>query len=70
MEDQMTTYLAVLVCIMVGCVMYMLPTLVAAKRQHHNATAITVLNIFAGWTVLGWLIALVWSFTSRPLDRP
>ena len=43
---------------------YMLPTIIARKRHHRNASAIGVLNIFLGWTLLGWVAALVWSFTA------
>jgi hypothetical protein len=43
---------------------YFLPAIIAHKRDHKNRTAILVLNIFAGWTAVGWLIALIWSFTN------
>lgn len=49
--------------------LYFLPTLVARKRHHHNATAITVVNVLGGWMFLIWLGALVWAFTSQPVDR-
>jgi Superinfection immunity protein len=42
---------------------YLLPTFVATRRNHRNATAIAVLDIFFGWTVIGWVIAFVWSWT-------
>jgi hypothetical protein len=45
-------------------VMYFLPTMIAFARGHHNAFAITLTNLFLGWTVLGWIIALVWSATA------
>lgn len=45
-------------------VCYFVPTFVAMVRSHRNAAAITILNIFLGWTFIGWLIALVWSFTN------
>jgi len=43
---------------------YFLPALVASKREHKQKTAITVLNLFLGWTVLGWVGALVWAVTN------
>jgi heme/copper-type cytochrome/quinol oxidase subunit 2 len=46
-----------------GFLFYFLPYLNARERRHHNATAILVLNIFLGWTFIGWVIALVWSYT-------
>lgn len=45
--------------------LYFLPALVAATRGHHNTGAITLLNLFLGWTFLGWVIALVWSATAK-----
>ena len=41
--------------------LYMLPALVAHHRGHRQTKAIAVLNIFLGWTVLGWIVALVWA---------
>ena len=49
--------LAVLIAI------YMIPALVARKRGHENALAITALNILAGWTLVGWIAAFVWACT-------
>lgn len=45
--------------------MYMLPTYVASKKGHHNQQAIMWLNILAGWTGIGWLIALIWALTTN-----
>lgn len=43
--------------------LYFFPTIVAAKRQHRSAGAVFVLNLFLGWTFLGWVAALVWALT-------
>lgn len=45
--------------------MYLLPSLVAWRRRHVNQNAICVLNIFLGWTLLGWIGALVWASTAN-----
>lgn len=37
---------------------YMLPTIVAVGRHHHNFGTIAVLNLFLGWTFFGWIFAL------------
>jgi hypothetical protein len=44
---------------------YFLPTIIAIKRVHNNSVPILILNIFLGWTFLGWVLALVWSFTAN-----
>lgn len=41
---------------------YMLPTMIAGARGHRNLAAVCVLNLLAGWTGIGWVAALVWSF--------
>lgn len=47
---------------------YFLPSLIATYKKKKNAGAIFALNLFLGWTFLGWVFALVWSLTqdSRP----
>ena len=44
---------------------YFLPGLVAYKRDHQNAASIMLLNLFLGWTLLGWVGALVWSASAK-----
>lgn len=46
--------------------LYFLPAIVAALRHTHNATGILLLNIFFGWTVIGWFIALLMAIGSAP----
>jgi hypothetical protein len=41
--------------------MYFLPTIIAALRGNRSTIAIGVLNFFTGWTLIGWIIALIWS---------
>lgn len=43
---------------------YFFPWAVAWARDHHQIGAIAVLNLFLGWTVLGWVAALVWASTA------
>lgn len=44
--------------------MYFLPLIVAALRKHRQLPAIAMVDILLGWTVLGWIGALVWALTS------
>ena len=42
---------------------YFLPTINAKYfTKHTNADSILVLNLFLGWTFIGWVIALIWSY--------
>jgi hypothetical protein len=53
--------LTAVVIVLAAILLYFLPGLIASNRRHHNALAIGVFNLFLGWTVLGWVLALVWS---------
>jgi hypothetical protein len=44
---------------------YFIPALVASNRKHVNSLAISMLNLFLGWTLVGWVIALVWACTNN-----
>jgi len=45
---------------------YLLPGLIGQSRHHHQRTAIWVLDVFLGWTILGWIVALVWASSATP----
>jgi hypothetical protein len=46
-----------------GFLIYFLPTIVALVRHKRNTLSIFLLNLFLGWTLVGWIIALVWAST-------
>lgn len=41
---------------------YFLPSIIAKVWKQKNFTAILILNLFLGWSFIGWVIALVWAF--------
>jgi hypothetical protein len=43
---------------------YIAPLVIALVRDHHRLPWIGLLNLAAGWTVAGWIAALVWSVTT------
>ena len=49
--------------------MYWLPTLIAMVRQAPSVLGIAVLNFFFGWTVIGWIVALLWALAVHPHAR-
>lgn len=55
--------------LLVAALFYFLPWVVALGRKHNNALAIFLLNLLLGWTMLGWVIALIWSATSNTRGR-
>ncbi|MFT4109448.1 superinfection immunity protein [Propionicimonas sp.] len=51
--------------------LYMLPWAVAASRGKANQWSVFAVNLLLGWTVVGWIVALVMSCTAhRPVAVP
>ena len=42
-------------------VMYFLPSIIALARSKRDILAIFLLNLFLGWSVIGWVVALIWA---------
>lgn len=53
-----------IVACIVGFFFYIVPSVIAFARGHHNAGAICAVNILFGWSVIGWIISLIWALTS------
>ncbi|MYE31750.1 MAG: superinfection immunity protein [Chloroflexi bacterium] len=51
------------------CALYFLPSIVAWHREHSNLLALFVLNLLAGWTMIGWVGAIVWALYVPPGQR-
>lgn len=50
-----------------GFVLYFLPTVIALVRDKRDKLSIFLLNIFLGWSVIGWIASLVWAVKSDPV---
>ncbi len=51
---------AILAWVIAVCTLgYMLPWAIAATRGKANTGAIGILNLLLGWTLVGWIVALV-----------
>ncbi len=48
----------------ISLAIYFVPIIIAYTRKHNNFVAICLLNVFTGWTFLGWLASLLWSLNS------
>jgi hypothetical protein len=47
---------------LVGALIYFVPAIAAHQAGHPHARAITVLNVTTGWTFLGWVGAMIWTY--------
>ena len=51
--------IALLVAIFTGG--YLLPFAIALWKGNGESTKILLVNLLLGWTVIGWVVALVWA---------
>lgn len=59
-------FIATLFLLALAVAVYFLPLFIACFRKHPSALAISALNFLAGWTLVGWLAALIWALTNAP----
>jgi hypothetical protein len=57
---------ATIVWVILAFIIYFIPTIIAFihlknEPRHKYACGIFCLNLFLGWTILGWIGALVWA---------
>ena len=45
---------------------HFLPTFVAGSRHVQNFWWILLINFFFGWTLIGWVLALIWALNDAP----
>lgn len=62
--------LVVLFTILVLLPLYFLPTFLAVRRKSSQIAAVVLIDILLGWTVIGWIVALILALTSRTTMPP
>ena len=56
------------VALMIWPMLYFWPTAVALNKKRANTGAVFMLNLFLGWTLIGWVVALCWAMTNPAND--
>ncbi len=51
----------IVVAVFLAINLYFLPASIANVRHHQYRTSIAMINLLLGWSVLGWIAALVWA---------
>jgi len=51
-----------LVLVLILASLYFLPTIIAHSRRTKTRGMATIIDIFLGWTFLGWVVALAMAF--------
>jgi hypothetical protein len=58
------------VLLLILAALYFLPLIVAIARHVPNVGSVAVIDIFLGWTVIGWVVALAMAVRSVPPTAP
>lgn len=51
--------------ILIGLGLYCFPTIIVEIRRTEHSAGILCLNLIFGWTVLGWIAALIWALAEK-----
>ena len=54
------------VMVIITVAIYILPALLAWKRQSSRRWRITLISLLLGWTFVGWIVAMVMTFSYEP----
>ena len=66
MQDASQGFSRISVMVIITVAVYILPTLLAWKRQSSRRWRVTFVNLLLGWTVVGWIAAMVMTFAYEP----
>lgn len=59
-----------LLFLVLGVAVYFIPWVAALWNRHPDDKAIGLLNLFLGWTFIGWVVALVWAYKKPAAAKP
>ncbi|MBQ3834859.1 MAG: superinfection immunity protein [Elusimicrobia bacterium] len=57
--------IAVFIASIIGLIIYFIPSIVAFKRNAYSRWGIFFINLLFGWTLLIWLVTLIWACEGR-----
>jgi ABC-type multidrug transport system permease subunit len=69
-HDQALLVIGIIIATTLFIGIYFLPWHVARYRRHLNAPAIFVVNLFFGWSLIGWVACMVWAVLNRNETPP
>lgn len=59
MKSQISSLIFIII---ITALIYFIPTVICLIRKHTYKLYIICLNIILGWTLIGWIASLIWSF--------
>ena len=65
MDSTQIMVIIAIISIFVGLIINFIPTIIAFKRDVASRWAIFFINLFFGWTIIVWIITLIWACEGR-----
>lgn len=53
------------ILLIVGAILYFVPTVIAWRLGVKSVQSIFYVNLILGWTIVGWVFAMIWVMTER-----
>lgn len=70
MWDSPLHLIIILFVLAVLCIPYFVPAIIAYARRKANRGTILLVNVFLGWTLVGWIVALVLAVKNDAGEQP
>ena len=61
-----TEYILIVIVMIPLLLAYFIPTIIAFTKNKDNKTTVLLLNIFIGWSFIGWVVALILALKQNP----
>ena len=62
MKSKVISFIFLLI---ITALIYFVPTIIALVKHHTYKLYIIVINIILGWTLLAWIVCLIWSLIDK-----
>src|SRR5207302_1990522 len=59
-------YIPWAILVLVALAWYFVPTIIGTWRRHPYLWAISLINLFLGWSFVGWIGAIIWALMGTP----
>jgi Na+-driven multidrug efflux pump len=58
---ELVSFAVGLTLLAIAVTIYFIPWVLSVLSNNRNSQAIGLLNLFLGWTFIGWVVALIWA---------
>lgn len=61
-------WVLIIIVMIFSFIFYLIPSMIAFALRHPQRWIIFLINIFMGWTLIGWVVLFTWSIKSNILN--